>query len=43
MERGLVTDIYTQDEHDQAAMVGGKILVASIVVAVLALLMAVIA
>ena len=42
MERGLVTDIYTQDEHDHAAMVGGKMLVVSVVVAVLALIMAVI-
>lgn len=36
-------EIYTQSDHDRAANVGGRMLVASIVVAVLALIMAVIA
>ena len=35
--------IYTQDDHDRAANVGGWVLVASIVVAALALIMAVVA
>lgn len=36
-------EIYSQADHDRAAKVGGWVLIASIVVAVLALLMAVIA
>lgn len=43
MERGCMTGLYTQSDHDRAAKMGGKMLVAVTLIVLLILIMAVIA